>query len=252
MHHGGLGRVPGPGRSRLPSMSEPPLFEVRGLTKAYRQGDMVVEALRGVDLDVNAGELVVVAGPSGCGKTTLLNLLGGLDDADGGHVRFAGTDLATRTESDRTLLRRRQLGFVFQSFNLVPVLSAFENVEYGLWLVGVPKAERRRRVADVLDSVGLGDRSGRRPAQLSGGERQRVALARALVHDPLAVLADEPTASLDSRTGTAVVDLFARMNTERRTTFLLATHDPAIIERARRRVQLRDGAVVEDERTGPP
>jgi len=210
-----------------------------------------VAALKDVSLEVRAGEFVVVAGPSGCGKTTLLNLLGGLDEADRGEVRFTGQDLAACPESERTLIRRSRLGFVFQSFNLVPVLSAFENVEYGLWLVGVPKEERKRRVNGVLDSVGLGDRSHRKPAQLSGGERQRVALARALVHDPLAVLADEPTASLDSHTGAAIVDLFARMNAERGTTFLLATHDPAIIERAPRRVHLRDGVVVKDERPGP-
>ena len=230
-------------------MTTPPLFQVRELAKTYRQGDTVVEAIRGIDLDVRAGEFVVVAGPSGCGKTTLLNLLGGLDDADRGHVLFQGTDFAAHTESERTLVRRRHLGFVFQSFNLVPVLSAFENVEYGLWLVGVPKAERRRRVDAVLGAVGLGDRGDRRPAQLSGGERQRVALARALVHDPLAVLADEPTASLDSRTGGAIVDLFSRLNSERGTTFVLATHDPAIVERAPRRVRLRDGAVVGAEGT---
>lgn len=231
-------------------MSAGALFQARGLAKAYRQGDRLVEALRGVDLEVGAGEFVVIAGPSGCGKTTLLNLLAGLDEADRGQVEFAGIDLAARTEAERTLLRRQKLGFVFQSFNLVPVLSAFENVEYGLWLVGVEKAERKRRVASMLHSVGLGDHGQRRPSQLSGGERQRVALARALVHEPLAVLADEPTASLDSRTGGAIVDLFARLNAERGTTFLLATHDAAIIERAPRQVRLHDGRVVEDER-GP-
>jgi putative ABC transport system ATP-binding protein len=235
------------GRSRPCPMSELPLFATRGLAKTYPQGETVVTALRGVDLDIRAREFVVVAGPSGCGKTTLLNLLGGLDDADRGEVRFAGALLATQSESDRTLVRREKLGFVFQSFNLVPVLSAFENVEYGLWLVGVPKGERRKRVSEVLDSVGLGGRGGRRPSQLSGGERQRVALARALVHDPLAVLADEPTASLDSETGQSIIDLFTRMNAEKGTTFVLATHDPAIIDRAPRRVRLRDGVVVEDE-----
>ena len=134
-------------------MLEPPLFEARGLGKTYRQGDTEVAALKRVDFQVRAGEFVVVAGPSGCGKTTLLNLMGGLDEADRGQVLFAGQDLATRPESERTLMRRSQLGFVFQTFNLVPVLSAFENVEYGLWLVGVPKAERRRKVAEVLETV---------------------------------------------------------------------------------------------------
>ena len=203
-------------------------------------------ALKEVDFQVGAGEFVVVAGPSGCGKTTLLNLLGSLDEADRGQVLFAGQDLATRSESERTLIRRSQLGFVFQTFNLVPVLSAFENVEYGLWLVGVPKAERRRRVAEVLETVGLADKAPRRPGQLSGGERQRIALARALVHEPVAILADEPTASLDSKTGGAIVDLFARLNALKRTTFVLATHDPAIFERAPRRLRLHDGEVVED------
>ena len=231
------------------TIPEPPLFEARGLGKTYRQGDTEVAALKEVDFQVRAGEFVVVAGPSGCGKTTLLNLLGGLDEADRGQVLFAGQDLATRSESERTLIRRSQLGFVFQTFNLVPVLSAFENVEYGLWLVGVPKAERRRKVAEVLEPVGLRDRAHRRPSQLSGGERQRIALARALVHQPLAILADEPTASLDSKTGGAIVDLFVRLNALKRTTFLLATHDPAIFERAPRRLRLHDGEVVEDLRT---
>jgi putative ABC transport system ATP-binding protein len=231
--------------------TEVTLFEARGLGKTYRQGDAEVAALRGVDLDVRAGEFVVVAGPSGCGKTTLLNLLGGLDEADRGQVRFAGRDLASEPESQRTLMRRSQLGFVFQAFNLVPVLSAFENVEYGLWLMDVPRGERRRKVTEILETVGLSDKSHRRPSHLSGGERQRIALARALVHDPLAILADEPTASLDSRTGGAIVELFARMNAEKKTTFLLATHDPAIVERAPRRVRLHDGMVVEDLRTSP-
>ena len=230
--------------------AEPPLFEARGLGKTYRQGDTEVAALVQVDFQVRAGEFVVVAGPSGCGKTTLLNLLGGLDEADRGQVLFAGQDLARRTEWERTLLRRSQLGFVFQAYNLVPVLSAFENVEYGLWLVGVPKGERRRKVAEALETVGLTDRARRRPSQLSGGERQRIALARALVHEPVAILADEPTASLDSKTGGAIVDLFARLNALRGTTFLLATHDPAIVERAPRRLRLHDGEVVEDLRTG--
>jgi putative ABC transport system ATP-binding protein len=201
-----------------------------------------------VDLVVTRGDLVVVAGPSGSGKTTLFNLLGSLDEPDAGRIAFDGATLASLSESERTLLRRRQLGFVFQSFNLVPVLSARENVEYPLWIDGVPAAERARRVAQALESVGLSHRMEHRPDHLSGGERQRVSLARALVHEPAVVLADEPTANLDSKTGQAIVDLLVRLNAERGTTFLLATHDPAIVERAKRTVLLTDGKIVADLR----
>ena len=224
----------------------PLLFQARGLRKRYRLGAVVIEALRGIDLEVRAGEFVVVAGPSGSGKTSLLNLLGCLDEPDGGEARVAGKDVATLTAGEKTRLRRRQLGFVFQSFNLLPVLSAFENVEYPLWIDGVARAERRRRAEEALVAVGLGDRLRHRPDQLSGGERQRVSLARALVHAPVAILADEPTANLDSRTAASIVDLLARMNAERGTTFLFATHDSAIVERAPRTVRLRDGLVVDD------
>jgi putative ABC transport system ATP-binding protein len=232
------------------------LFQARGLRKRYRLGDVVIEALRGASLEVERGEFVVVSGPSGSGKTSLLNLLGCLDEPDEGQVLFAGADLASMTPAEKTRLRRRQLGFVFQSFNLLPVLSAFENVEYPLWIDGVPRTERRRRAEEALAAVGLADRLNHRPDQLSGGERQRVSLARALVHDPLAILADEPTANLDSRTAAEVVDLLSRMNAERGTTFLFATHDPAIVSRAPRTIRLSDGVVVEDvigaEDAAPP
>ena len=221
------------------------LFQARNLRKRYRLGTVVIEALRGIDLEVARGEFVVVAGPSGSGKTSLLNLLGCLDEPDEGQVVFAGADLASLSSAEKTQLRRRQLGFVFQSFNLLPVLSAFENVEYPLWIDGIPRAERKRRAEEALAAVGLGDRMRHRPDQLSGGERQRVSLARALVHEPLAILADEPTANLDSRTAAAIVDLLARMNTERGTTFLFATHDPAIVARAPRTIRLKDGMVGE-------
>jgi putative ABC transport system ATP-binding protein len=226
------------------------LFQARGLRKRYRLGAVTIEALRGIDLEVAKGEFVVFAGPSGSGKTSLLNLLGCLDEPDAGQVVFAGQDLASARPAEKTRLRRRQLGFVFQSFNLLPVLSAFENVEYPLWIDGVPRAERRRRAEQALRDVGLADRLRHRPDQLSGGERQRVSLARALVHDPLAILADEPTANLDSRTAASIVELLARMNAERGTTFLFATHDPAIVARAPRTIRLSDGVVVED--SAPP
>ena len=223
-------------------------FEVRGLVKTYLEGTVTVHALSGVDLAVAAGEFLVVAGSSGSGKSTLLHLLGGLDRPDRGAVCFAGSDLLALTESERTIIRRHKLGFVFQSFNLVPVLSAYENVEYGLWLEGMARNERRRRVEEILEAVGLADRMRHRPDHLSGGQRQRVALARALVHEPIAVLADEPTASLDSRTGSEMVELLLRLNATRRTTFVFATHDPAIIARSPRVVHLADGRVVDDER----
>ena len=229
-------------------MSSVPVLEAVGVHKAYHLGRTSVPALQGVDLVVARGDFVVVAGPSGSGKTTLFNLLGTLDEPDAGRILFDGVPLASLGESGRARLRRRQLGFVFQSFNLVPVLSARENVEYPLWIDGVPAADRARRVAQALESVGLGHRMEHRPDHLSGGERQRVSLARALVHDPVVVLADEPTANLDSKTGRAIVDLLARLNLERGTTFLLATHDPAIVERARRTVLLSDGQITADVR----
>lgn len=224
------------------------LFEASGVCKTHLLGGVTIEALRGIDLRVAKGEFVVVAGPSGSGKSTLLNLFGSLDEPDAGRILFDGTDLAQASSAARTLLRRRKLGFVFQNFNLIPVLSAYENVEYPLWIDGVAKAERGRRTEEALESVGLDHRLAHRPDQLSGGERQRVSLARALVHEPLAILADEPTANLDSKTGAAIVDLLARMNRERGTTFLFATHDGAIIDRAPRTVRLHDGRVVADER----
>ncbi len=224
------------------------LLQASGVHKTYQLGRTPVAALRGVDLAITSGELAVVAGPSGSGKTTLLNLLGLLDAPDSGEILFEGQDVARQTEAQRTLLRRRHLGFVFQSFNLVPVLSAFENVEYPLWIDGVSPAERKRRVLLALESVGLVGRARHRPDELSGGERQRVSLARALVHDPKVVLADEPTASIDTKTGQAIMDLFVWLNAERGTTFLLSSHDPQIVARAARTIRLSDGLVVEDVR----
>jgi putative ABC transport system ATP-binding protein len=237
------------GPARVPGGAAP-LFEAAGLRKTYRLGAVTIEALRGVDLVVARGEFVVVAGPSGCGKTTLFNLLGALDGPNSGSVRFEGSDLGRLTAAEKTLFLRRKVGFVFQSFNLVPVLTAYENVEYPLWIDGLGRDERKRRTVEALASVGLAGRMHQRPDQLSGGERQRVALARGLVHDPRVILADEPTANLDSKTGAEIVDLLARTNSERGTTFLIATHDPAIIEKSPRTVRLLDGRVVADECAG--
>jgi ABC-type lipoprotein export system ATPase subunit len=226
--------------------SEAPVFRAAALAKRYRMGDSEVRALDGVDLEIRGGEFAVVAGPSGSGKSTLLHLLGGLDRADAGRVEVEGRDLTALSERERTLLRRRRLGFVFQAFHLVPVLTALENVEWPLLVDRVAPEERRQRAAGALRAVGLGERLDHRPDALSGGERQRVAIARALVHRPAAVLADEPTGNLDSATAGAVVDLMTTLNRDLGTTFVLATHDPALIERARRRIRLTDGRVVED------
>jgi len=228
------------------SSSAPPVFRAVALAKRYRLGDSEVAALAGIDLEIAPGELAIVAGPSGSGKSTLLHLLGALDAPDAGRVEVEGHDLAGLSERERTLLRRRRLGFVFQAFHLVPVLTALENVEYPLLIDGVRGPERRRRAAEALDAVGLGGRLGHRPDRLSGGERQRVAIARALVHRPAAVIADEPTGNLDSANAAAMIELMARMNRQLGTTFLLASHDPALIERAPRRIRLTDGRVAED------
>jgi putative ABC transport system ATP-binding protein len=222
------------------------LFAASAVAKRYELGETEVVALAGVDLEIGAGEFVAIAGPSGSGKSTLLHLLGALDVPDSGSVAIEGQDLAGLAERQRTLLRRRRLGFVFQSFHLVPVLSALENVEYPLWIDDVPAAERRARARAMLAAVGLENRQEHRSDRLSGGERQRVAIARALVHRPAAVLADEPTGNLDSANGEAIFDLMLSVRRELGTTFVLATHDPRLMERAPRRIDLRDGRIVAD------
>ena len=231
-------------------MAPPPVFEACGLVKRYVMGETRVEALRAVDLEVAAGEVVVVVGPSGSGKSTLLHVLDTLDEPDAGSFAIAGTAAASMDEKARTLFRRAYLGFIFQTFNLLPVLSASENVELPLWLAGVGARERRERARAVLAEVGLEERFDHRPDQLSGGERQRVAIARAVVHRPLAVLADEPTGNLASETAVAVMELLMALNRSIGTTFVVATHDQTVIARAPRRVVLRDGRVVADDR-GP-
>jgi putative ABC transport system ATP-binding protein len=222
------------------------LLSVHAACKRYELGETEVVALAGVDLEIGAGEFVAIAGPSGSGKSTLLHLLGALDCPDSGSVAIEGRDLASLSERERTLLRRRRLGFVFQSFHLVPVLSALENVEYPLWIDDVPATERRERARAMLAAVGLENRLGHRPDRLSGGERQRVAIARALVHRPVAVLADEPTGNLDSANGAAIFELMLAVRRDLGTTFVLATHDPTLMTSSPRRIDLKDGQVVSD------
>ena len=224
----------------------PALFAARDAVKRYELGETEVVALDGVDVEIRAGEFVAIAGPSGSGKSTLLHLLGALDSPDQGTVAIEGRDLSTLSESERTLLRRRRLGFVFQSFHLVPVLTALENVEYPLWIDDVPAAERRERARAMLSAVGLDARAAHRPDRLSGGERQRVAIARALVHRPAAVLADEPTGNLDSTNGAAIFELMLSVRRDLGTTFVLATHDPTLMAHSPRRIDLRDGRIVSD------
>lgn len=224
------------------------VVEIRNLHKVYHNG-FDVHALRGIDLDVARGDFMTIAGPSGSGKTTLLNLLGGLDRPTEGKIFVEGREVTAMSRSELADLRRRRLGFVFQSFNLLPVLTARENVEFALTLRGV-EADRRRELAEnILRQVGLDDdMAERRPLDLSGGQQQRVAVARAIVGEPAVVLADEPTANLDTENALGLLDLMERLNEERQATFLFSTHDPRVMERARRRVVLRDGEIVSDER----
>ncbi len=221
-----------------------PFVHLAGVTRNYRLGAVEVRALAGVSLDIDRGELVALAGPSGSGKTTLLNLIGCIDKPDSGRIVIDGVDL-TRVPLHRlAALRRDSLGFIFQTFNLIPVLTAYENVEYPLLLAGVSRRERGERVRLWLSQVGLEAHSKQRPDQLSGGQRQRVAIARAMAAKPKLVLADEPTANLDSETGARILDLLADINRKTGCTFVFATHDPALIARAGRAIHVRDGNVV--------
>jgi putative ABC transport system ATP-binding protein len=221
-----------------------PAVELRGVRKSYRLGAHVVPALRQVDLAVRPGEMLALTGPSGSGKSTLLNLCGLIDTPDAGEIRLRGQPVQLLDETRRTQLRRDALGFVFQSFNLVPVMTVADNIDYPLWLAGVAAAERRIRVAEALERVGLADRARHRPDALSGGQRQRVAIARALVNRPVLVVADEPTASLDSRTADQVLDLMRERCHAEATAFVIATHDDRLTHRCDRVVRLFDGEIV--------
>jgi putative ABC transport system ATP-binding protein len=222
------------------------IVSIREATKDYKLGNVIVQALRGVTLDVNEGEFLAIAGPSGSGKTTLLNLIGCVDTPTAGIVEVAGQDISKRTERQLTDLRLHTIGFIFQSFNLVNVLDVFRNVELPLLLQRVPSAaQRKQRVLDLLTRVGLRDLIKHRPSELSGGQRQRVAIARALVTRPKLVLADEPTANLDSVTGENILDLMRELNQTERTTFIFSTHDAHVMAYASKIVRIADGRVAE-------
>jgi len=227
-----------------------PLLSATALTRTYVAGEERVVGVRDAALSLERGELAVLAGPSGSGKTTLLNLLGLLDRPDSGRLELLGEDVSTLDDRGRARLRREKLGFVFQSHQLVPVLSAEENVALALWIRGLPDGECRSRARAALAAVGLAGLEGRRPDAMSGGQRQRVAVARAIVGEPSLVLADEPTASLDSETAARLLDLFDALHAEKGIAFLFSSHDPRIVERVPRRVRLVDGRIASDERTG--
>jgi putative ABC transport system ATP-binding protein len=217
---------------------------ITGLRKDYHLGKTVVRALKGVDLSIKSGSFACVAGPSGSGKTTLLNMIGLIDSPTDGSIRIAGEDIQTLSERSRTRYRSRTLGFIFQSFNLLPVLDVFENIHLPLILHReLSREQKHARVMELVRAVGLEEHIRHKPFELSGGQRQRVAIARALVTHPLIVLADEPTANLDSVTGNEVLDLMERINRERGTTFIFSSHDPGIMRRAARIIRLHDGEV---------
>ncbi len=223
------------------------VVELSEVTKTYRQGDVDVHALRGLTLTIQKGEFTAICGPSGSGKTTALNIIGALDMPTSGSISLEGRDLATLNRKTLSHIRRDRIGFVFQSYNLMPVLTAYENAEIVMSLQGRTQAERRQRVMDLLAEVGLEGMEHRRPDQLSGGQQQRVAIARAIAASPAVVLADEPTANVDSDTADKLLAIMEELNRKRGVTFVFSTHDPKVMERARRIVRLVDGRITTDE-----
>ena len=220
------------------------IVSMQKVVRNYYLGKTVVNALGGIDLEVEKGEFICIAGPSGSGKTTLLNLIGCLDRPSSGKVFLDGDDVERLSDNKLSRLRAERIGFIFQTFNLIPVLSAFENIEYPLLLKGVPRGSRKKKVLAMLEEVELADFTRHRPNQLSGGQRQRVAIARALVTDPEMILADEPTANLDSKTGEAIVDLMRKINQEMKATFIFSTHDSMVMKYAHRMIRLQDGRII--------
>ncbi len=229
-----------------------PIIEARQVHKTYDTGAVQVRALRGINLEVGRGEMVAVMGQSGCGKTTLLNCLAGLDGVDSGEIVIDGTPLHTMNDRQKTNLRARKMGFVFQFYNLLPVLSAVENVELPMLVSGSSSGEARKRAQEALALVGLSDRASHRPAELSGGQQQRVTIARALATSPAIIWADEPTGDLDSETSQEIMDLLCRLNKENRQTFVVVTHSPEVGARADRIVRMRDGLIIDYGLGGEP
>jgi putative ABC transport system ATP-binding protein len=225
------------------------VIAVKGVTKVYSDNGVPVHALRGIDLSIMTGEFTAIVGPSGSGKTTFLNIISGLDTCTEGEVWLNGKLLSSMSGRELSDFRRDSIGFIFQAYNLIPVLTVEENIEYIMLLQGVPKKERRRRISDILGMIGLADFENRLPTQLSGGQQQRVAVARAMVSQPAIILADEPTANLDSTTSGALLDMMYDLNQRTGMTFVFSTHDENVMERAKRLVTLRDGSVFGDKHT---
>jgi ABC-type lipoprotein export system ATPase subunit len=226
------------------------MIEATGVQKVYDAGGLRVRALRGVDLGVRRGEMVAIMGPSGCGKTTLLNVLSGLDDLSDGEVYVNGESIRGMSDRKRTRFRAEKMGFIFQSYNLIPVLSAIENVELPLLVAGHKPKKARRWAEDAVEMVGLADQAKKRPAEMSGGQQQRITVARSLVNNPAIVWADEPTGALDSETSSGIMDLLVKLNESEQQTFVLVTHDAAVAARAHRTIRMRDGRITSDEQNG--
>lgn len=223
------------------------IIKTEGVTKIYSDNSVPVNALNGVSLEVEEGEFTAIVGPSGCGKTTLLNILGGLDQPTEGRVEVAHTDITEMKDSSLINFRLENIGFVFQAYNLIPVLTTKENVEFIMLLQKVPKEQRDKRAMELLVEMGIAEKANNRPSELSGGQQQRVAVARALASKPKFILADEPTANLDSKSTSNLLDMMAKMNKEENATFVFSTHDQRVIDKARRVVTLEDGKIVSDE-----
>lgn len=222
------------------------VIEVKDLKKIYNSSEVKVYALNGVDLNIEEGEFTAIVGPSGSGKTTFLNMLGGLDQPTSGEIKIGGTDIQHLSSSDLIDFRLNNIGFVFQAYNLIPVLTAKENVEFIMHLQGAKKTDREARTSELLKAVGLGEMMDRRPSKLSGGQQQRVAVARALASKPKFVLADEPTANLDSKSTENLLDIMEKLNKEEKITFIFSTHDQRVVNKARRVITLEDGKIISD------
>ena len=219
------------------------IIKVKNLEKIYQDNGVPVHAVRGISLDILKGEFLVIAGPSGSGKTTLLNMIGALDKPTKGNIFFEGEDITLKSKSELSSMRLHKLGFIFQAYNLIPVLTALENIEFSMMLLGIPEKEREEKALNLMDELGIKDLANKRPNEMSGGQQQRVAVARAIVNNPAIVLADEPTANLDSKTAGHLLDLMQKMNEDKNITFIFSSHDKQVMNRAKRLLILKDGMI---------